>query len=142
MSAKLSNVDLQYQFLEGLLESIHNPLAVAWLQDLHTGKEIPSLDAMVEALALSSASTEAKTKRAMNLRPAAPATAPTGGKKQIPRARPCQFCQGPHWDKDCSSPPLHAIRLLVIVQGNAQTVLHATRRREQKKVLKHDRTFC
>jgi hypothetical protein len=104
-NAKLSYMDLQYQFLEGLLESIHNPLAVAWLQDLHTGKEIPSLDAMVEALALSSASTEAKTKRAMNLRPAAPSTAPTGGKKQIPRARPCQFCQGPHWDKDCSDAP-------------------------------------
>ena len=105
VSAKLSDVDLQFQFLEGLMDTQHNALAVAWLQDLHTGKDIPSLDAMVEALALSSASTEAKTKRAMNLRPAAPATAPTGGKKQIPRARPCQFCQGPHWDKDCSDAP-------------------------------------
>lgn len=104
-NAKLTYVDLQYQFLEGLLESSHNALAVAWLQDLHTGKEIPSLDAMVEALALSSASSEAKTKRAMNLRPPALATAPAGSKKQIPRARPCQFCQGPHWDKDCSSAP-------------------------------------
>jgi hypothetical protein len=102
--AKLTPLDLTYQFIVGLLgHTTLGAMANTWLVAFNANTLALSIPEMIQALLMNRLQEDIVTKRGNTLPPNL--EQPPTRRPPAPRSRPCQFCQGDHWDKDCAKAP-------------------------------------
>jgi hypothetical protein len=100
---KVLEIDLIYQFIVGVLgDPSLGPLAHTWLIAYNSDTLKLTIPEMIQALIMNRIQEEILTKRSVTLRAN---EIPPNAVPKRERKRPCKFCDGDHWDKECSKAP-------------------------------------
>ena len=99
---KITEEDVLYQFIVSMLtHSTLAPMANAWLVDMQSNKLKMTIPDMIQAVAMHRLQEDIlTTKKAANKMPLS-----FHDKINASTRRPCKFCKGDHWDRECDDAP-------------------------------------
>lgn len=99
---KITEEDVQYQFVVSMLtHPTLAPMANTWLVDMQTGKLKMNVPDMIQAVVMHRLQDDIlTTKKAANKMPLN-----FHDKVNESNRRPCKFCEGDHWDRECKDAP-------------------------------------